>query len=134
MNFAPVLTAPLAIQIHLATIIPAFLIGTWMIFASRKGSTTHRAFGYLYLVLMTVTSISALFIHETNPTGPFGWSWIHLFVPLSLFGIVGALYGAWSHDLTAHRNSMLGVYFGGMMIAGGLSFMPGRIMHTIFFG
>ena len=134
MNLTPLLTASLPIQIHVATIVPAFLIGTWMIFASRKGSTAHRAFGYFYLALMTVASIAALFIHETNPAGLFGWSWIHLFVPLSLFGIVGALYGAWSRDLTAHRNSMLGVYFGGMLIAGALAFAPGRIMHTIFFG
>lgn len=133
MNLAPLLTAPLPIQIHVATVIPAFLIGTWMIFASRKGSTAHRALGYLYLVLMTVTSIIALFIHDTNPSGPFGWSWIHLFVPVTLFGVVSALYGAWRHDIGAHRSAMLGVYFGGMLIAGGLAFAPGRIMHDIVF-
>lgn len=134
MDLTPLLTASLPIQIHVATIVPAFLIGTWMIFASRKGSAAHRAFGYLYLTLMTVTSIAALFIHETNPAGPFGWSWIHLFVPLTLFGVYGAIVTARTHDIRGHRSSMLGVYFGGMMIAGGLAFMPGRIMHTIFFG
>ncbi len=134
MNLGPILNASLPIQIHLATIVPAFLIGTWMIFASRKGSPAHRALGYLYLALMTVTAIAALFIHQTNPSGPFGWSWIHLFVPLTLFGVYGAIVTARTHDTKGHRSAMLGVYFGGMLIAGGLAFMPGRIMHTIFFG
>jgi uncharacterized membrane protein len=134
MNLTPAFEAPLAVQVHLFTIAPAFLIGTWQIFFSAKGKRAHRALGYVYLVLMTVTSIAALFIHETNPNGPFGWSWIHLFVPLTLFGVVGALAGAWRHDIAAHRGSMLGVYFGGMFIAGALAFAPGRIMHQIVFG
>jgi uncharacterized membrane protein len=29
---------------------------------------------------------------------------------------------------------MLGVYFGGILIAGALAFAPGRIMHQIVFG
>jgi uncharacterized membrane protein len=29
---------------------------------------------------------------------------------------------------------MLGVYIGGLLIAGSLAFMPGRIMHTMTFG
>jgi len=38
MNLMPIVEAPLAIQIHLATIIPAFFLGTWLIFFSRKGA------------------------------------------------------------------------------------------------
>jgi uncharacterized membrane protein len=118
----------------LATIVPAFLIGSWQIFFSVKGKAAHRALGYTYLALMTVTSIAALFIREVNPSGPFGWSWIHLFVPLTLFGVVGALITARRHDIRGHRASMLGVYFGGILIAGALAFMPGRIMHDIVSG
>lgn len=134
MNLAPAFEAPLAAQVHLFTIVPAFLIGTWQIFFSAKGKAGHRALGYTYLGLMTVTSISALFIHATNPSGPFGWSWIHLFVPLTLFGVVGAIITARRHDIPGHRGSMLGVYFGGILIAGTLAFAPGRIMHQIVFG
>ncbi len=31
MNLAPIWDAPLAIKIHLATVLPAFVIGTWLI-------------------------------------------------------------------------------------------------------
>jgi uncharacterized membrane protein len=135
MNLAPLLHAPLAVQIHVATVIPAFLIGTWQIFFSRKGAPFHRALGYIYLGLVTVTSIAALFVQQLMPHGPFfGFSPIHLFVPLTLFGVVGALSGAWTHNIPRHRNSMLGVYVGGLLIAGSLAFMPGRIMHAVVFG
>jgi uncharacterized membrane protein len=135
MTLAPLLHAPLAVQIHAATVIPAFFIGTWQIFFSRKGAPFHRAFGYLYLGLMTVASIAALFIHALMPNGPFfGFSPIHIFVVVTLFGVVGALRGAWTHNIPMHRNSMLGVYIGGLLIAGSLAFLPGRIMHAVVFG
>jgi uncharacterized membrane protein len=38
MNLAPLADAPLAIKIHLASVIPALAIGTWLIFFSTKGA------------------------------------------------------------------------------------------------
>lgn len=135
MTLEPLLHAPLAVKIHVATVIPAFFIGTWQIFLSRKGAPFHRAAGYLYLALMTVTSIAALFIHQLMPRSPFfGMSPIHLLVPLTLFGVVSALWGARTGNIAAHRGAMLGVYIGGILIAGSLAFMPGRIMHATVFG
>ena len=135
MSLAPLLAAPFAVKLRVATVVPAFLLGTWLIFFSRKGAPYHRAIGYVYLTLMTVTSIAALFVHTLMPNGPFfGFSPIHLFVPLTLFGVVGALYYARRHNIRAHRQSMLGVYIGGLLIAGSLTLLPGRIMHTVFFG
>jgi uncharacterized membrane protein len=36
------LHAPLAVKVHLATVLPAFAIGTWQIFLSTKGAPLHR--------------------------------------------------------------------------------------------
>ena len=122
-------------QIHAVTVIPAFFIGTWQIFLSRKGAPAHRAIGYVYLVLMTITAITALFIHAIMPNSPFfGLSPIHIFVPITLFGVASALYGAWVHNIRAHKSAMIGTYIGGLLIAGSLAFMPGRIMHAAVFG
>lgn len=131
MNLAPVLQAPLAVQIHLATVLPAFAIGTWLIFFSTKGATWHRALGAIYLVLMTVTAVAAFFIRSVM-TGQF--SPIHLFVPLTLFGVFSALWNVRRGNIRGHRNAMLGLYLGGILIAGTLAFMPGRIMHAVVFG
>ena len=135
MTFAPLLNASPAIQIHVATIVPAFILGTWLIFFSAKGARRHRAVGYLYLGLVTVSAITALFIHSLMPHGPFGgFSPIHLLVLLTLFGVAGAIHGARTHNIRRHRRAMLTVYIGGMVIAGGFTFLPGRIMHAVFFG
>lgn len=131
MNFAPIVAAPLAIKIHLATVLPAFAIGTWLIFGSRKGSTTHRALGFTYLALMTATAITTLFIRSIWPGG---LSPVHLFIPLTLFGVFAALWNVRRGNIRGHRSAMLGLYFGGLLIAGGFTLLPGRLLHAAFFG
>lgn len=132
MNIAPLLHVPVSVKVHLVTVVPAFFIGTWQIFVSRKGVTSHRALGYVYLGLMTITAVDALFIHELN--APFGLTPIHLFVPLTLFGVVRALLAARRHDIQGHRNAMIMVYVGGILLAGSLTLLPGRILHAVVFG
>lgn len=129
----PVWSAGLPIKIHLATVVPAFVLGTYLLFFSTKGAPHHRALGYLYLALMTVTAIAAIFIHEVNPAGFMGFSPIHLFVPLTLWSVYGAIAGARAHNLKRHRNAMIGLYVGGLLVAGSLTFLPGRLMYQIFF-
>lgn len=131
MNFALLGEAPLAIKIHLATVLPAFAIGTWQIFLSRKGGRMHRVLGFLYLSLMTLTAIVTFFIRSI---GAGSLSPVHLFIPLTLFGVFGALWNVRRGDIRGHRNAMLGLYWGGLMIAGGLTLLPGRLLHRVFFG
>lgn len=123
--------APLAVQIHLATVLPAFGIGTWQILASAKGTPPHRFCGYLYMGLMVATAIAAIFIHEINEGH---LSLVHPFVPLTLWGVYAGLRSAPRGDIKGHRGAMLGLYIGGLLIAGGLTFAPGRLMNRLFFG
>ena len=135
MTLEPLLYAPLAVQIHVATVVPAAIIGTYLIIFSSKGRLLHRTLGYAYLTLMTITSITALWIHELMPNGPFfGFSPIHLLIPLTLYGVYNAIQGARKHDIARHRRAMLIVYIGGIVIAGGFTFVPGRVMHAVVFG
>jgi uncharacterized membrane protein len=132
MNLAPIWDASPAIKIHLATVLPAFAIGTWLIFFSTKGARWHRALGAVYLTLMTVTAITTFFIRSINSGG--GFSLVHLFIPLTLFGVFAALWNVRRGDIKGHRNAMLGLYVGGLLIAGGLALLPGRLLHQVFFG
>jgi uncharacterized membrane protein len=135
MSLGPLLAAPLAVKLHVFTVIPAFFLGTWLIFLSRKGSPSHRALGCTYLALMTVTAIAALCIHSIPSIDIFhGFGPIHIFSLITLWGVVGALRGVWTHNIRLHRGAMLGVYAGGLLIAGTLAFLPGRIMHAVVFG
>jgi uncharacterized membrane protein len=98
MNLTPIANASLAIKIHLATVLPAFAIGTWLIFFSTKGARWHRTLVAAYLALMTVTAITTFFIRSLN-TG--GFSLVHLFIPLTLFGVFGALWNVRRGDIKA---------------------------------
>jgi uncharacterized membrane protein len=131
MNFSLIAGAPLAIKIHLATVLPAFVIGTWQIFFSRKGSPTHRTLGFTYLALMTATAVSTFFIRSI---GAGDLSPVHLFIPLTLFGVFGALWNVRRGDIRGHRNAMLGLYWGGLLLAGALTLLPGRLLHRLLFG
>ncbi len=135
MTLEPLLAAPPAVQLHVATVVPAFFIGTWLIFFSGKGARNHRAVGYVYLTLMTIAAIAALCIHQIPAIDLlYGFGLIHIFSFVTLFGIAGALRGAWTHNIRQHRGAMMGAYIGGILIAGTFAFLPGRIMHVIVFG
>jgi uncharacterized membrane protein len=130
MNFGLVAQAPLAVKIHLVTVIPAFFIGTWLIFFSTKGARVHRGLGVFYLALMTITAITALFIRVIDPGH---LSLIHLFVPLTLVGVTSTIVALKRRNIAGHKRSMIGLYVGALLIAGGFTFLPGRLMHEVFF-
>ena len=37
-------------------------------------------------------------------------------------------------NIRGHRMAMLGLYIGGLLIAGGLTLLPGRVLHRVVFG
>lgn len=138
MTLAPLLAAPLAVKLHVATVVPAFALGTWLLFLSAKGSPRHRLLGKVYLALMAVTAVAATFIRSfadlSVTVGPLKLGLIHLFVLLTFHGVYGALATIRKGDINGHRGAMRGLYFGGLIIAGGLAFAPGRIMYRMIFG
>ena len=131
MDIEPILHAPLAVRIHVAAVAPALVIGTWQAFFSIKGARTHRIFGFAYLALMTIAAVSAFFIRSV---GRGSLTPIHLFIPLTFFGVFAALWYARRGQIDRHRRAMLGLYFGGLLLAGTLAFLPGRIMYRVLFG
>ncbi len=130
MNLEPLLHAPLAIQIHVAAVVPAAIIGL-VIFSRRKGTRLHRMLGRLWVLLMIVTAISSFFIHQLNFVA--GFSPIHILSILTLSGCVRAVVAARAGQIGTHRRIMKSVYLGGIGGAGFFSFMHGRIMNEVAF-
>lgn len=130
MILDPLLHASLAIQLHVATVLPAALLGAFLL-ARPKGTPTHRALGKIWLVLMMVTALSTFFIHEIKLVGDF--SPIHLLSIYVLFGSWQAVAAARRHDIAAHRGHVAGMYLGGIVVAGLFTLLPGRLMHTCLF-
>ncbi|MGY0627700.1 MAG: DUF2306 domain-containing protein [Paraglaciecola chathamensis] len=118
--------------IHLGTVFPAFLIGTYLLI-NRKGTPKHRLLGKVYMALMLIPALTTLFMSaEVGPVvfGHFGF--IHLFSLLVLYSVPTALIAARNGNIKKHRASMVGLYIGGLLIAGSFTLMPGRMLHGWF--
>ena len=118
---------------HLATIVPAFLIGTCML-VMEKGTRLHKALGKIYMPLMLVTATITLFMPAVvgpRLLGHFGF--IHLFSLLVFYSVPSAYVNARRGDIAGHRSAMIGLYIGGILIAGSFAFMPGRLMNQWLF-
>ena len=136
MTLEPLIHAPLVVQAHVATVVPAFLLAIWLLVFSRKGSRWHRALGAVFLTLMVTTAIITLFIHRRTPDSlVLGMSTTHLFVPFVMFATWRALDGALKGKIKQHQRWVLGLFFGALVINGlnNIFFLPG-ITHDVFFG
>ena len=137
MAIDPLLQAPLPVQIHVATVLAAFVLGAWQIFLSTKGATPHRRLGAFYIGLMLITALAAFFVRApTLPGMPSfgGFTPIHLFIPVVLINVSLTLFALRTRRYKLHRATMMGLFISGIGIAGALAFTPGRIMHAVVFG
>ena len=124
------------IAVHATAAILATLTGPialWGRLGSRQRPRLHRAFGYAWVTLMLVTAVSALFI--TGTVGPLwhGFSWIHLLVPVVLLSLFGAFWFLLRGNVSGHRRSMVGLYIGACLVAGGFTLQPGRLLGSVLF-
>ncbi len=131
MNLAPLTNAPVPIQLHAYAALAAFALGIVQL-AAPKGTIPHRALGYLWVSLMLIVAVSAFWIHEIRLWGP--WSPIHLLAIYTLAMLPLGLYFARGHNVRGHQRTMLGLFFGALIIAGAFTLVPGRIMHKVVFG
>ena len=131
MSLAPLLNASPAIQLHAYAAMSAFVLGIVQL-AAPKGTLPHRTIGWIWVTLMTVVSISAFFIHQIRLWGE--WSPIHLLAIFTLAMLPLAVWRAHRHEVTRHRNAMIGIFLGALVIAGLFTVVPGRIMHAVVFG
>ncbi len=127
MTLEPFFAAPWHVQLHAISAILALGLGLVQ-FTAPKGTIPHRTFGYVWVALMVTVAATAIFIRSA-PDG--GFSWIHIFVPITLVGVVELSIRARRGLTRKHRGSALAMFFGALLIPGLFSFMPGRMMFEI---
>jgi len=130
MNFETFTNAPLVIQLHAWAAFIALGLGIAM-WLRPKGTKSHKAIGRGFLLFMLIAALSAIFIREIND-GQF--SWIHIFVPVTLFASFEAVFYIRKGNLKGHKRAVKGMFFGALLIPGAFSFLPGRLMWQVFFG
>ena len=121
-------------HLHLATVVPSFIIGTAFLFM-QKGTAIHKKAGRLYMVLMLLTAFITLFMPaQVGPQFFNHFGWIHSFSFLTIYTVPTAFIAIRKGNVKAHKRKMILLYFGAIIIAGGFTFVPGRYLHNVFFG
>ena len=120
--------------LHLATVVPAFAIGAFQLFR-RKGTPSHKVLGRIYMVLMLATGLITLAMPaHVGPRFLNHFGFIHVFSLLAIVNVPMAYIAARRGNIRAHRGAMLGLFLGGILIAGAFAFSPGRMLHAWLFG
>ncbi len=131
MSLDPLLKSQIFIIIHAFAAIFALLAGVVQ-FAGVKGTLAHRFLGWSWVIAMIIVALSSFQIHGMNQF--LGYSWIHILSIVVLINVPLAVVAARSHNIQTHKYTMMGVYIGGLLIAGFFTLMPGRIMYQVVFG
>jgi uncharacterized membrane protein len=134
MTLEPILAAPLPIKLHLVSAVASMIVAA-TIFLNRKGTAFHRTLGWAFVVFLSATAISAIFIRRTEGVPNIaGFTPIHIFVVLTAIGLPAALVRIRRGDVKGHARAMRNLVFGALVIAGALAFLPGRVLNAALFG
>lgn len=129
-DMSRVSSLPPQLQLHIVAAISAFVIGC-VIFFQPKGSRFHKTLGWAWVVAMGTTAISSFFITGLNGNN---LSFIHLISGWTVVALPMALFAIRNKRVMIHRRMMTGLFLGGLVFAGVLTFIPGRFMYQLFFG
>ncbi|WP_366141218.1 DUF2306 domain-containing protein [uncultured Tateyamaria sp.] len=121
-----------AIWVHLGAVTVALLLGAFVLLRP-KGTRSHRIAGRLWVGLMVVGAVSSFFISELFNGGP---SPIHL---LSVWTLISVFLGLRAirqrpRRMQVHGAHMQSLYAAGLLIAGGFTFLPQRLLGQLTFG
>ncbi len=131
MSLNPLLDASPVIYVHAFAAMAALTLGIVQL-AAPKGTLPHRTLGWTWVALMAIVAAGSFLIHEIKLWGD--WSPIHFLSIFTLVMLAVGVAAARAHDVSRHKRAMIGIFAGGLIVAGIFTFLPGRIMHAVVFG
>lgn len=129
MTLAPLLASPATVIVHTFAATAALVLGAAVLFL-RKGTTLHKALGWVWA--MTMMAVAAISLTITGINHGY-FSAIHLLSVLTLVNIPYAIWMRRRGNIRAHAWAMSSNYVG-LLIAGAFTLIPGRLMHDVMFG
>ena len=117
-----------AILIHVLAAVLALGLGA-LVFLRRKGTFVHRMLGRSWAALMLVTAGSTWWIRASG-----SFSWIHILSVFTLVVLAVAIWCAATGRIARHRQSMVSLYIGSLIIAGAFALLPERLLGGLLWG
>lgn len=118
------------VKLHIAAAVAAFVIGL-IILLQPKGSPLHKTLGWAWVIAMGATAISSFFVTGLNGNS---LSFIHLISGWTVVALPLGVYAIRNKQVPMHKRAMTSLFVGGLVVAGALTFIPGRLMYQLFFG
>ena len=112
---------------HLVTAFAALLIGA-VVMLRRKGTGSHRAWGWAWVLAMGATTVASAFIRDYGMPNIAGYTPIHFFTVFVAFNLPRGIWYIRQGNVQAHRKTMRGMYIGGCIVAGVFTLLPGRFL------
>lgn len=112
--------------LHLAAAILSLLLGATVL-ARRKGTTSHRLLGRIWVAVMALAALSSFWILDI---GRGSFSLIHLLSVWTLISLALAIWFIRRGNVRAHKGFMVGTFIG--LAAAGLGALaPGRFLYQL---
>jgi uncharacterized membrane protein len=122
------------IAVHMSLALSAVAIGPWVLW-TRLGAITrpqlHRALGYAWVTCMLGAALTGLFIRDFRLPNLWGYTPIHLLIPLTLLSLYRAFRYLAAGNIPGHRKTMQWLYFSACIVAGGFTLLPGRYLGDL---
>ncbi len=109
-------------------------VAIWARRPSSPQPRLHRAFGYAWVTLMLVTTVSAMFIRDFQIPNIAGITPIHAMIPVVLGLLVLAFWFLAKGNISGHRKTMKSLYISACVVAGAFTLIPGRYLGNLVFG
>ena len=124
------LTAHPVVFVHLLTALAALLLGG-VVLARRKGSVSHKALGWVWVLMMGSTAVASAFIRDYQLPNLFGFTPLHGFTVLVASMLPRGIWHIRRGHVVAHRKTMRGLYIGACVLAGIFTLLPGRFLGNL---
>lgn len=139
MDISHLTSAPWEVQLHTYCAITAFTLGVVQLVAP-KGSLPHKTLGSIWIAAMITVAATSIVIRPAilgYDLPLLSWfSPIHLLTALTIWGLFQGISAITIKGkiVTDHAKHFKSMFLFGLVIAGGFTLLPGRMMYRIFFG
>ena len=131
MNFQLILTADPVIELHIICGVTALIVGPFALYGKRRGAL-HGAIGYFWVFSMLLLAGTSFFTEGLAVFGRFGP--IHLLSLFAIWSVFEAMRQIYLGNSALHRRIMHNLYWYGLVIAGLVNFLLGRVTNRVFLG